>query len=224
MFVFLIGTSQDTVDVKVKKAKHYNLVKLGGAVQAYLIRGYDYEYYYGYENNGRNYYYDGANYQLYVGYEHIWEFKNKTAVALEPVIGASFFPNTTQAFIGNNAKFYWTNLDTWRMGIAIFMGYTYANHPTKRPISQDNGNYHQVVEINMNYHLFSTNVAIIPFQFRFKNVPLVVEGQFGLVGIGVLKELSEKYYSTDNTEYRVNTSNAIPYFLRSEIKIGFVLP
>ena len=191
--IFLANSSQDTINKQGKNAEHYNLIKLGSSIQADFIPG-EYDYYYSNHNyRSTDYYFEGYNTKIYLAYEHIWEYKNKTAVALEPMAGISFHENSTHAFIGNNTKFYWANRDIWRMGIAIYTGFSYANHPSSMVVSKEDGNYYERVDVKMHYHMLSTNISIIPFQFRFRNVPLVIESQFGMVGINILSERSEWY-------------------------------
>lgn len=220
--------AQDAEKQSDKKAKQFNLIKIGSAAQLDIIpTRYDYDYryyddYYGYPSD--NYYFEGGNYMLYLGYEHIWEYKNKTAIALEPIAGVSFHENSTHVFIGNNTKFYWANRDFWRMGIAIYTGYGYASHETTRVVSRDGGNYHQSIDLAMHYSLFSANISLIPFQFRIKNSPIVIESQFAMGGLSVLVERSEKYYIDEYNETQIKNSRAFPYLFKGELKIGFVLP
>lgn len=226
---FIVNHAQDTISTTVKKAKHYNLIKIGSSIQADIIPGYyDYNYdYYGggyYNYRDADYYFEGYNAKVYVAYEHIWEYQNKSALAIEPMAGASFRENSTHAFIGNNVKFYWANRDIWRMGIALYTGYSYANHTTTIPVRKNNGSYYQMTDVKMHYHLFSTNVSIIPFQFRFRNVPLIIESQIGMIGVSILTERSEIYQTSDNEEQRISGTNAFPYLFKTELKIGFVLP
>lgn len=218
--------AQDASMENAQKAKQYNLVKIGSSAQINIIPYYyEYDIYYDYgDYNNRNYYYEGGNVTLYAGYEHIWEYKNKTALALEPIVGASFYENSTHAFIGNNTKFYWANREFWRMGIAIYTGFSYANHETTRVVSRDGGNYYQSIDIDMHYSLFSTNISLIPFQFRIKNSPVVIESQFAMGGLSILVERSQKYYVNEYDESQIKNVTAFPYLFKGELKIGFVLP
>jgi len=214
--------AQDTVKAPVKKAKHFNLVKVGASFQGDVMfnNRYDYEDYYG---QHKSYYHEGLNTKVFLGYEHIWEY-SRIAIGLEPIAGISIYEKASAAFIGNNAKLYWANTDVWRMGIAIFMGYTYANNETSISVPMDGGNYYQRIDITMHYHLFSTNISIIPFQFRPKNTPLIIEGQFALFGINVLTERSQSYQSASDEKERFYERYVNPYAFKAELKIGFVLP
>ena len=160
-------SAQDTVKAPEKKAKHVNMIKVGASFQGDVMFNQK-EYYYDYFDQNRNYYHEGLNTKVFLGYEHIWEY-SRMAIGLEPIAGISLYEKASAAFIGSNAKLYWAGTDVWRMGIAIFAGYTYANKETSISVPMDGGNYYQRMDITMHYHLFSTNISIIPFQFRPKN-------------------------------------------------------
>jgi len=216
--------AQDTDNPKEKKVKHFNLIKIGSSFQVdvYYFGMYEYDYYYyGYD---RYHYPDGANAMLYVGYEHIWEFANKTAFALEPKIGISFREHANHGMLGNDAKFYWTNKAFWRMGIALSTDYIFGSHETSITVPMDNGNYYERKKITMYYHNVNIDIGIIPFQLRFKKAPIVIESQFSLTGFSVLMESSQNYNGSDGKKTHRYDAAVYPYFLKSELKIGFILP
>ena len=216
--------SQESDSLEEKKVKHYNLIKIGSSFQVdvYYFGYYEYDYYYdGYD---RYYYPDGPNAMLYLGYEHIWEFENKTAFALEPKVGISFREHANHGMLGNDAKFYWTNKEIWRMGIAISTDYIFGSNETTITVPMDNGNYYERRKINMYYHNLSIDIGIIPFQFRLRNVPIVIESQFSLTGFSILMERSQNYTGPDGNKMHTFDSSVYPYFLKGELKIGYVFP
>ena len=145
--------AQETNEPGKASVKNYNLIKIGSSAQidVYYFGGRDYAYYY----DGYEYYYypDGPNAMLYLAYEHIWEFPNKLAVALEPKIGISFREYANHFMIGNDTKFYWANKDFWRMGMAFSTDYILGSRDTYRYIQMDNGNYYQMKQITMYYQI-----------------------------------------------------------------------
>lgn len=220
------GVHGQEVEVEKKQGvKNFNLIKIGSSFQfdLYYIGMYDYYYDdYGWYDNYR--YPDGANTTLYVGYEHIWEFQNKTAIALEPKIGISFREFANHAMIGNDIKFYWANHEIWRMGIAVSTDYIYGSHDTFVTVPMDNGNYYQRIDVKMRYHNTSIDIAIIPFQFRFRNVPIVIESQFSLAGFSILATRSQNYSGVDGKKTHTYDADIYPYFIKGELKIGYVFP
>lgn len=213
--------SQDTTDQIKQSVKHFNQVKIGSSVQVdvYYFGGhYDESYYYGYDYY---YYPDGPNAFLYIAYEHIFEFPNKVAIGIEPKAGISFREFANHAAIGNDFKFYWTNKEIWRMGIALSTDYILGYRDSYVTVPMDNGNYYQRKQVKMYYHNLSFDIAIIPFQFKLRKVPIIIESQFSLTGLSVLMERSENYTDSDGNKTHTYDAAVYPYFVKGELKIGY---
>ena len=225
ILIALVISWSTTAQTSEKKPKttHVNQIKIGFSNQVNIIFSSRYDYGLDY-TYAENYRYEGLDFQPYIAYEHIWDFPNKTAVALEPKIGLSIKENILNGFTGLNSKFYWANTDVWRMGIALYTGYGYANTDVTMNIPMDGGQYYQRKEVNMQIHSYSFDIGIIPFQFRFKNIPLTVETQFAMLGATILRGHTEPYDtgSSSNNVYIDNYS--FTYALKGEVKIGFVFP
>lgn len=207
------------------QVKQFNLIKIGSSIQAepFSDRYYGYDYYnsYYYES----YYYDnGPITQVYATYEHIWQFKSNVAVSIEPRIGASFWNSNVGFMVGNEIKFYWANTEFWRMGVAAYTGYTYSNRDSYRWVSMDDGAYQQKVPVTMNFHSISFGPAFIPFQFRIKNSPIIIENMITLMGINVISEVTNAYPESGGEYDRYSSREVYPYFLKFELKVGFVFP
>jgi hypothetical protein len=207
------------------KVKQFNLVKIGSSIQAepFSDRYYGYDYYnsYYYES----YYYDnGPITQVYATYEHIWEFRNKIAVSIEPRVGASFWNSHVGFMAGNEIKFYWANTEYWRMGVAAYASYTYSSLDSYRWVSMDDGAYQQKVPITMNFHSISFGPAFIPFQFRIKNSPVIIENMITLMGLNVISEVTKDYPASGGDYNHYNSQEVYPYFLKFELKVGIILP
>ncbi len=202
--------------------KHEDQIKLGFSNQIDVVFHNRYDTYYYYDD----YYYNdpGVNLQLFLAYEHIWEFPNKVAFALEPKIGSSIRQNNTNGFAGLNTKFYWINTPVWRMGLSVYGGYGYSSRNITVNIPMDGGNYYQKKELNMHFHSFSFDVGLIPFQFRFKKVPITLEAIFALGGLTTINGRSEKYEDVYGPNSLIIDNYTFPYFLKGEFKIGFVFP
>jgi len=204
--------------------KQFNIIKIGSSIQAepYTRRYYDYydSYYY------YDYYYgnEGPCTQVFVSYEHIWEYKRSMAFSVEPMVGVSFFNSEVGLTAGSEFKFYWANRENWRMGFAIYTGYTYSNSDTHRWISMDDGAYQKRVPITMHYHTVSFAPALIPFQIRIKNSPVIIENMISLMGINVVTDVTDEYPIGNGEFKRFKDSEVNPYFLKFELKVGFVLP
>ena len=222
LLVFSSNLFAQTQD-EAPKTTHINQIKIGfsNQINVFFFSRYDYYYDYGYSQNYR---YEGLDFQPYIAYEHIWEFSNKTAVALEPKIGLSIKDNLRNGFTGLNSKFYWINKDVWRMGMALYTGYSYTNTKVSLNIPMDGGNYYQRKEVQMHFHSFSFDVGIIPFQFRFKNIPLTIETQFAILGATFLRGHTQSYDNGTVPNNTFNDNYAFSYFLKGEVKIGFELP
>lgn len=207
------------------KLKQFNFIKIGSSIQAepFSDNYYGYDYYDSYYYN--EYYEDnGPITQVYATYEHIWEFRNNAAVSLEPRIGASFWNSNVGFMAGNEIKFYWANLPNWRMGVSAYLGYTYTNRETYRWANMGDGAYQQRVPVKLNFHSVSFGPALIPFQIRIKNSPIIIENMITLMGMNVITEVSNAT-SAYSDEYDRNSNREVyPYFLKFELKVGFVLP
>ncbi len=204
--------------------KQFNIIKIGSSIQAepFVDRYYDYydPYYYDY------YYYDegGPCTQVFVSFEHIWEYKRSMAFSVEPMVGVSFLNSSTGFTAGSEFKFYWANRENWRMGVAIYSGYTYSNRETHRWISMDDGAYQKRVPLTIHYHTVSFGPALIPFQIRIKNSPVIIESMISLMGINVVTDVTDEYPVGDGEYQQIKGSEVNPYFLKFEMKVGFVLP
>ena len=202
-----------------KQVKQFNLIKIGSSIQAEPFS----DNYYGYDYYDSYYYYEDEYYdnspitQVYATYEHIWQFRSNVAVSIEPRIGASFWNSNVGFMAGNEIKFYWANTEFWRMGVAAYTGYTYSSRDTYRWVSMDGGAYQQRVPVTLNFHSINFGPAFIPFQFRIKNSPIVIENMITMMGINVISVSGGEY---DRYSYR----DVYPYFLKFELKVGFVFP
>ncbi len=208
------------------KVKQYNLIKIGSSIQAepFSDNYYGYDYYDSYYYYDEYYYDNGPITQVYATYEHIWEFRNSAAVSLEPRIGAAFWNSNVGFMAGNEIKFYWTNLENWRMGVAAYAGYTYSNRETYRWANMDDGAYQQRIPVTLNYHSVSFGPALIPFQFRIKNSPIIIENMISLMGLSVITERTNDYPVAEGQYDHINNTEVYPYFLKFELKVGIVLP
>jgi len=208
------------------KVKNFNLIKIGASAQVdvYFFGSYDIYYDGYYYDNDYYYYADGPTGSLYLAYEHIWEFPSKIAIALEPKIGVNFREYSTHGIIGNDTKFYWSNMPHWRMGMAISTDYIFGNRETSVMLPQANGNYYQKQDMTIWYHNTSIDIAIIPFQFRIKNSPVVIESQFSLGGFSILAIRSQNYENEYGGTSRFYDATVYPYFLKGELKVGIELP
>jgi len=225
IFITPFANAQVKEKKETQKVRHYNLIKVGSSIQGDVYFGrnyYDYyydDYYYYYDQ-----YADGYTATTFIAYEHIWEFPNKIALAVEPKTGVSFRKYSTNFFLGNDLRFYWANRDIWRMGIAISSDYYYGKSKRDVVVSMADGHYQQRVNANMNNHFLNFDIALIPFQFRLKNIPLVFEMQFSAFGFGIYFNNTETGELPDGTSRTYSGSEVYPYFLKTEFKIGFVLP
>jgi len=207
-----------------KKATHQNIIKIGASyrVEVYSnYRHYDYSYYYNDENKD---YEGGYNVPVFVSFEHIWELKSQKAVSIEPMIGVSMRKNLTSFYVGSEFKYYWTNTGFWRMGISLNTAYSYGNTETRRWIDMDNGNYQQLKDLTVHYHIVSLDPGIIPFQFRIKNSPIVFESMLSLTGLNLITRTTDKFQVGEDTYQKISSFDVRPYFLKFELKVGFVLP
>lgn len=224
LIAFFSSNAQDTITTHKKAVKHFNLIKTGVSVQNDIMTNNRYDYGFYYDYRPREYYHEGPNTKVFAGFEHIWEYQNKKAVALEPIAGISIHNNSIHAFVGNNAKFYWISRDKFRMGVAIFAGYSYSKHKTSIATPMDGGNYYQRMDIDMNYHQVNGNISIIPFQFRLGDSPIVIESQLAMFGINFMKERSANFEESSTTETHYQDFYVNPYLFKAELKIGFILP
>lgn len=220
LLLFLYGVVHTQEVEQAPRVTHENQIKIGFSNQIdFVLHGYD-DYYY-----GNDYYQEGGiNTQLFLAYEHVWEFSNNTAIGLEPRIGASFKRYVNHGIAGLNTKFYWVNHKVWRMGIALYGGYGYLNRNVEVSVPMEGGNYYQVKDIRVHLHSFSFDIGLIPFQFRFENVPIVIESIISLGGFTSIRTKSERYDDYNYQDNYLNEFYTFPYFLKAEFKIGFVFP
>lgn len=206
---------------EVPTVLHENQIKAGisSHINVFIYDHYD-GYYYDYPGNHEPI----ATLQLFLAYEHIWQFPKSIAFALEPKAGLALGKNNANGFAGLNTKFYWANKKIWRMGIAVYGGYGYAKREVSIDVPMEGGDYYQIKELDMHFHSFSFDIGLIPFQFRFQGAPLTVEAVFALGGFSVINGRSEPYTDGYNNERTIIDNYALPYILKGELKIGFVLP
>lgn len=213
--------------------KQYNMVKIGGSAQVNISFYSRYDYYY-YESfyYGGGYYYDdiiyetGGNEHIFLAYEHVWDFTKKSlALGIEPQIGFSYYSNNSRylstAYTGVRFKFYWLSKPNFRMGLATYFGYTYANRESTVSVPMEGGMYHQNRQLTTHYNQFSGDISLIPFQFRIKNSPISIESQFALFGLNVTKVNSEKYDSGYDENYSYQDVIPSIFALKFELRIGF---
>lgn len=220
-----LHAQEDTgVKSNEKSTGHQNIIKFGSSIKAEIYSSYRHYDYYGYYYEDDNDYYGGPHVPVFVSFEHIWELENQKALSIEPMLGVSFRENLTGVFVGTEFKFYWTNTGFWRMGIAFNAAYSYGNTNTKRWISMENNNYQQLKNLTVHYHIVSLDPGIIPFQFRIKNSPIIIESMFSLVGLNLVTRTTNKFPVGDDTYQKISSFDVRPYFLKFELKVGFVLP
>ena len=221
----VIHAQEDTgVKNNEKSIGHQNIIKFGSSIKAEIYSSYRHYDYYGYYYEDDNDYEGGPHVPVFVSFEHIWELENQKALSIEPMLGVSFRENLTGLFAGSEFKFYWVNTGFWRCGIAFNVAYSYGNTDTKRWISMDNGNYQQLKDLAVHYHIVSFDPGIIPFQFRIKNSPIVIENMFSLVGLNLITRTTDKFQVDEDTYQKISSFDVRPYFLKFELKVGFVLP
>lgn len=208
------------------KLEQFNLIKIGSSIQAepFSDNYYGYDYYDPYYYYDEYYYDNGPITQVYASYEHIWEFRKKIAVSIEPRVGVSFWNSNVGFTAGNEIKFYWANTKNWRMGVSAYAGYTYSNRDSYRWVSMDDGAYQQRVPVTLNFHSVGFGPAFIPFQFRIKNSPVIIENMITLMGINVISERTSDYPVAEDQYQRINNTEVYPYFLKFELKVGIALP
>ncbi len=88
----------------------------------------------------------------------------------------------------------------------------------------DGGAYQQRIPVTLNFHSVSFGPAFIPFQIRIKNSPIIIENMITLMGINVISEVTNEYPVSGNEYERYSNKQVYPYFLKFELKVGFVLP
>jgi len=226
-FIFvipLLRAQEQEPAPKPEKIKHFNLIKAGTALQIDFHPHYKYDYYYG------DYYYEsyntpgGPKSTTCLGYEHIWEFRNKLALAVEPKAGFAFLERSFYLYAGNDLKFYWGNKGIWRMGVALSTDYYYGQNDIDFVVTKGDGNYQELISTKMKSHNINIDLGIIPFQFHFTGFPIVIETQFSMLGLGLLFEHTEKYKEPDGNTNQYEDFTAYPFVLKPEIRIGFQLP
>lgn len=227
LFVFVSVSAQELTP-EPRTVTNYNLIKMGSSIQAnFVLFGRDYYYYDDFGNYYGYYYNDylsetGPNTHVFLAYEHIWQFsRTNTAVAIEPQLGVSIFKYVTAAYTGANMKFFWVNKPNWRMGMATFFGYTYATRENTVAVPMDGGMYYQNQQVTSRYHQFSTDIALIPFQFRLNNIPIIIESQFAFFGLNVTSRRTENFDKSSDYYYDGNNTIGSIYSTKFELKIGY---
>jgi len=224
-FISISALAQDDVtpdDVVLRSQQ----IKLGSSIQYDWGRGYyyyDYNFYYSYSPNRpvmlSNY--DGPNTQLFVAYEYIWTYPTKLALAIEPKLGAIFREYMTNGFVGANWKLYWANKEIWRMGMSFYTGYEYKRGEQSIFVDMENFMYSQQIDVKLNEHVMSFELVLVPFQFKPKGVPLIIECNLSLLGLHVFKTNSSKYNVSENETTRYKYSDVAGYGPRIELKLGW---
>lgn len=230
IFVGFAVAAQENEDTD-KGVKHIHQIKIGSSLQYEWGGGYYYDDYY-YPMDLYYYYshrtellsdYDGPNTRLFVAYEHIWEMPNKLALAIEPKIGMSFREYMENAFAGANWKFYWANMGIWRMGIYLYTGYEYNRSDKTIFVDMHNGMYSQQKDIKLNEHVMALDLGLVPFQFKPRGIPLIIECNVNMLGLHIFKTISSKYELSENESTRYRNSEAGGYGPRIELKLGWQL-
>ena len=197
--------------------KQFNIIKVGASARGEAYSHYKY-YYEDYDD------YDGGyNVPVFISYEHIWQHGDKVAFGIEPMLGVSFRNHLTSFFVGTEFKMYWANKGFWRMGISLNPSYTYGADEATRRILDENGDIQQV-NIKLHYNIFSFDPGLIPFQFRIKNSPVIIESVISIIGFNVVTKTTGPIETADDNTTRYTSTEPRPYFLKYELKIGFVLP
>ncbi|RLD80853.1 MAG: hypothetical protein DRJ15_06005 [Bacteroidetes bacterium] len=228
IFVWL-NAQEEVSHESPAKAKHSHQLKIGASLQYEFNGGYYsnydyyyYDYYYHYSSRSRaleNY--DGPNTQLFIAYEHRWSFATSMALAIEPKLGLSFREYQTCGFLGANWKFYWVDKENWRMGIYLYTGYEYDQRTKTVYVPMDEGMYSQRMDINLNQHVFSTELGFIPFQFNLRSAPLVIEMNLNIIGLHVFRTKSSKYETGNGQTERLKYSEVGGYGPKIELKFGW---
>jgi hypothetical protein len=228
LFLFIsLQAQQEVTAIKSDESTptHQNIIKFGSSIRAEIYnRGYDYYDYLGYYYEDSYDYEGGYNVPVFVSFEHIWEMKNQTAMAIEPMAGVSFRENLTSFYVGTEFKYYWTNKGWWRMGISVNPAYSYGVTNTTRWVSMDNGNYQELKDMKVHYHIVSFDPGIIPFQFHIKNSPLVIESMFSLIGVNLITRTTDKFQVDEDTYQRISSFDVRPFLFKFELKLGIALP
>ena len=215
--------TEGSVNKEKVKVQQFNIIKIGTSVRGEAYSHYDIYY-------DPYYYHDGDDYQggynipVFVSYEHIWQYGDKIAFGIEPMLGVSFRKNLTSFFAGTEFKLYWANKSFWRMGISFNPSYTYGERETSRWISMDDGAYQKMIDVKLHYNIFSFDPALIPFQFRIKNSPVIIESLITLIGFNVVTKSTGPYETWENETTKITSTDPHPYFFKYELKIGIVLP
>ncbi len=198
------------------------IFKMGASLQLYPTnRHYYYDSYIGYE---QDYQEDRLRGSFFVSYEIIGAIDNTMmAYSIEPKVGLLLKDNSNGAIVGSEFKFYWLNLPYYRMGMAIYAGYTYARGEESGYISLDDGMYMRRYDYRMSMHSFDADLALIPFHFRIKNSPISIEGQLSLLGLSVVRFIPDGRDLPDEVTDHFQRSDAYPYFPKVGLKIGYII-
>ena len=227
MSVVVVLAQDDTNETS--SIKQYNVLKIGASAQVNINFG-NYGYYDSYYYGG--YYYDdfisesGGNEHIFLAYEHVWDFtESRTAIGIEPQIGVSIYNHynrkLTTGYGGVNLRFYWLSKPNFRMGMATYFGYTYANGENTVSVPMAGGAYYQNRQVTTHYSQFSGDISLIPFQFRLKGAPVTIGSQFALFGLNVTRISSDRYNTGYNDDYSYRDVVAGIYALKFELKIGY---
>ena len=213
----------DTLKPKVIRSQQ---LKLGSSIQYDWGNGYyQYDYYYsssyspGHPVDLSSY--DGPNTQVFVAYEYIWTYPHKLALAIEPKLGVIFREYMTNGFTGANWKLYWANKEIWRMGILLYTGYEYKRGEQSIYVGKENYMYAEQIDVTLNEHVMSFELALVPFQFKPRGVPLIIECNMSLFGLHVFKSNSSKYAVADDETSRYTYTDVGGYGPRVELKLGW---
>jgi len=202
---------------------HTNQIKTGASIQ-YDAGSF---YYYNYDQYYQDLHYsfndEGPNTHVYLSYEHIWTYPNKLAFGIEPKVGYSFREYASNIFTGVDWKFYWANKPTWRMGVYLYTGYGYDKNQYSIFAPMDGGHYQQRIDLTMHHHMFSTMLGFIPFQFKLRKVPMIIECDLGWFGMNFSWIRSNKYMNGEESSSRFLDNIVGPFFPKFELKLGFEL-
>lgn len=212
-----------------RKVVSSHQIKFGSSIQYEWDGGYYYyddyyyldQYYYHPYNSTILADYDGPNTQVFLAYEHIWTYPNTMALGIEPKFGISFRENMKNAFVGVNWKYYWVSTEIWRMGIYLYTGYEYTNSDRTMFVDMENGMYNEQKDIQLNEHVMSYDLGFTPFQFKTRNVPIIIECNVNIIGLHVFRMVSSEYEIAENETTRYKYTEAGGYGPRIELKVGY---
>ncbi len=198
-------------------------IKIGTSIQFYPGNGhYYYDSHSGYEQDYQD---DRYRHYVSVSYEYAQSLaNNKMALGLEPKIGLLLKDNASGGHVGTEIKFYWVNTSFYRMGIALNVGYTLSQFDEIAYLSLDDGMYMRRFDYQAYMHSFDTDFSIIPFHFKFKDIPLSIESQVSFIGFSVVQFNPEENHTLPaDVMDQLERNDVYPYIPKFAFKIGYVI-